>query len=89
MANNLTYDEWVTKYSPYLGATDSGNENGLFEIYGKDLEFISKSHSNLIWTLCDCDGKLVLTNGYRYINRVNYMISRKPWTEDIEVLYSS
>jgi hypothetical protein len=87
MSTNLTYDEWVEQYSPYLGPTESGNEAGLFETYGKDLEFISKNHDSLIWTLVDTGGSLIILNGYHFIDRVNYMFSAKPWSTDVVVEY--
>ena len=33
-----------------------------------------------IWTRLDGDdGKLHLTNGIRYVNRLDYCVTRKPW----------
>jgi hypothetical protein len=51
----------------------------LFETYGKDLEQIKRTFPSKVWTLLDCDGKLVVGAGYHYVNRMNYIVTAKPW----------
>ena len=50
-----------------------------FETYGEDLDFVRSQKNNHIWTLLDND-KLVA--GYHFVNRVNYIITIKPWTDE-------
>ncbi len=39
------------------------------------------SYRRYWWTLLDCDGKLCLSPGFRYINRLNYVCCEAPWTD--------
>ncbi len=32
-----------------------------------------------LWTVLDCDGKLYLAAGSRYVNRIGYVLTRQPW----------
>ena len=59
----------------------------MFETYGADLEKILKTDNHLVWTIVDCDGKLVICAGYHLVNRMNYVITEKPWF-NIEEHYS-
>jgi hypothetical protein len=38
----------------------------------------------LVWTIVDCDGKLYVSPGFRFVNRVDYVLCRNPWTDDDE-----
>jgi len=51
----------------------------LFETYGDDLESIMQTNPRNVWTLLDCDGKLVIGAGYHLVNRIAYIVSRVPW----------
>lgn len=43
--------------------------------------------SKLIWTMLDCDGKLVITSGWHYVNRMGYLIAKVPHdAESIDVI---
>jgi hypothetical protein len=39
---------------------------------------------HLVWTIVDCDGKLYVSPGFRFVNRVDYVLCRLPWTADDE-----
>lgn len=54
----------------------------LWETYGEDLERIIRTPSHRIWTVVDCDGKLIITAGYHLVNRINYIITSKSWTNE-------
>jgi hypothetical protein len=36
----------------------------------------------LVWTIVDCDGKLYVSPGFHYVNRIDYVLCRVPWTDD-------
>jgi len=36
------------------------------------------------WTVVDCDGRLYLTPGFRFVNRFAYVRCAVPWTSDDE-----
>jgi hypothetical protein len=33
------------------------------------------------WTVLDCDGKLYLSAGLRFVNRIGYVRCQTPWTD--------
>ncbi len=35
-----------------------------------------------VWTVLDCDGRLFLTPGFRFVNRIAYVICRNAWGGD-------
>ena len=37
-----------------------------------------------VWTIIDCDGKLYVSPGYRFVNRLDYVICRNAWTSHDE-----
>jgi len=40
-----------------------------------------KDESHL-WTVLDCDGILYIATGWHSVNRVGYVMSTKPWTDE-------
>lgn len=72
--------------------TESGSAEWL-ETYGKDLKKIMKlanssdpKVSQTVWTVVEGDtGLLYLVAGYHYVNRLCYVISKRPWTTGQEV----
>ena len=39
---------------------------------------------HLVWTILDCEGKLYIAPGFRYVNRIDYVLCAVPWTDDDE-----
>lgn len=37
--------------------------------------------TNLIWTVLDCDGKLYVTAGIHYVNRLGYVVTKNAWDQ--------
>lgn len=35
-----------------------------------------------VWTIVDCDGKLCVSPGYHFVNRVDYVVCEVPWTDE-------
>ena len=53
-----------------------------FETYGEDLAFIRTQNPNHIWTLVDDDNGIpIIVAGYHFVNRIHYIITTKPWTD--------
>jgi hypothetical protein len=71
------YETFEKKYLPI----ERKDGTILFETYGKDLEQIKRTFPRKVWTLLDCDGKLVIGAGYHHVNRMNYIVSIRPWTD--------
>jgi len=74
------FSTFEKNYSPEI------REDGtiLFETYGKDLERIMGTNSQHVWTLVDCDGKLVIVAGYHLVNRMNYLVTKNQWRDGTE-----
>ena len=37
------------------------------------------------WTVVDCDGKLYVTTGLHYVNRIGYLRTGRPWSAEDEL----
>ena len=92
--NNLDWEDelnaWEAKYRPIENHIDKGNDK--FETYGEELEFVRSIHAtepNRVWTLIEGDsGNLWITNGYHFVNRLNYFITEVPFEgSDVEIPY--
>jgi len=82
---------WDEKYKPISNHIDKGNDK--FETYGEELEFvrtINSTEPNRVWTLIEGDsGKLWIVNGYHFVNRLNYFITKNPYEKEeyVEIPY--
>ena len=85
-------DAWDAKYQP-MDNHIIKNGDDKFETYGEELKFVRSIHftePNRVWTLIEGDsGNLWITNGYHFVNRLNYFVTKKPFegANDIEVPY--
>lgn len=64
--------------------SESSFDGCMFETYGEELEYvqsINKTNPNLVWTVIDSDGELVICAGYAYVNRMGYLITKTPWVD--------
>ena len=37
---------------------------------------------HLVWTILDCEGRLYVSPGFRFVNRIDYMLCQVPWTDE-------
>lgn len=74
------------KYEPTeFPDTETGNPC-LLETYGPELELVKQTDPRHVWTVLDDDnGDLVVCAGFHFVNRVNYIITKKPWETGDEV----
>jgi hypothetical protein len=84
---SLTWDEWVEQFKPIKNHITKYPDNHMeyesFETFGEEVEFvISKANDNLVWTFSDGDMCTYLSNGYHYINRINYYVCTVPYDPD-------
>lgn len=93
--NAISWESFEEKYKPQInhilkqqypkddptGLTGWGGI--MYETYGDEYEYIremAQKHPNRVWTLVDGDdGELVIIAGWHYVNRMNYVITEKPW----------
>ena len=81
-----TYDSWVGTYFPVRNHADHDFESCLFETYGDDLAFIEDTHPAHVWTLVETDtGGEKIIEGMRFVNRIGYFVTVRPWSETVEV----
>lgn len=80
----MTEDEWYEKYKPIKNHLDpNASWNGeMFETYGEEVEFVNCQPHENVWTwLSGDDGGTYLVSGHYFVNRLGYIISSVPWTE--------
>ena len=97
----MTVEEWEEKYEPVKDANGDGDQyyhwneeiqpgwSALVEEVRKYAKSPEEFHFH-VWTMCDNDeGDLVVANRIRYVNRLEYIVTKKPWgnTESSEDLY--
>lgn len=52
----------------------------MFETFGPELDFVKTQPENTIWTLLDDDdGNPVIIQGFHFVNRIGYYITKIPW----------
>jgi hypothetical protein len=84
----MTFDEWFEEYEPIENKDgDSGlmidDRCYFFETYGKELDAVleaNKKDPGTVWTVVEGDdGELYVGDGYHYVNRIGYMITKKSY----------
>jgi hypothetical protein len=76
----LSQDEFLEKYGLKSGDIVDYEEDV------KDLDY------HFVWTLVDAEGESYLYPGFHLVNRLGYVVSDKPWTDEedeegLEVLW--
>lgn len=82
---NITEDQFDEDFKPVQNPhnKDAGWNGCLFETYGVEFNFVKNQPENRVWTLLS-DNTLV--SGLRTVDRVGYIVTEVPWTEDTEVI---
>jgi len=80
MVVELTDFEFIEKFKPIKNhLDDNASENGcMFETYGAELDYVRSmviSDPERVWTVLDCDGELIISSGYSFVNRFGYLIT--------------
>lgn len=52
----------------------------MFETYGQELDYVRQQDPRYIWTFCEEDDILFLSQGYHLVNRIGYVITELPYT---------
>lgn len=79
---DLTYEEWIEQYKPHL---DSDGNPLAYETYGDDYDYIADIDNEYVWTWTDGGDYSVITNGFSYVNRLNYYVCNVPCDTNILV----
>lgn len=82
-----TYDEWKETYLPVMKQVEDDLESHLFETFGDDLAFVNSCNKLHVWTLVETDDGPhdVIVEGFRFVNRLGYFVTVRPWSEPVEV----
>lgn len=72
---DLTYEEWIEQYKPHL---DFEGNPIAYETYGDDYDYIADIDNEYVWTWTDGGDYSVITNGFSYVNRLNYYVCTVP-----------
>lgn len=80
----MTYDYWVENFQPVVNTIveDHGEDTIYFETYGDEVEFVKAQDNHNIWTEVDGDSGTYIISGYHFVNRVQYYVTEKPWTDE-------
>jgi hypothetical protein len=74
------------KINPSINDRDITGWNGtMYETFGEELDYITNlvrsGEGNRVWTIVDGeDGDLIIIAGFRFVNRMGYLVTEKPWT---------
>lgn len=78
----MTYEQWLDTYNPIQNhiEDDAPFDGAMFETYGEELDFVRSQNRANIWTLVDGDGgKIYVSNGYHFVNRIGYFVTEIPF----------
>lgn len=75
----LTEDEFDAQFTvvPDAGGDSVRNDHNGIEPDSKHL-----------WTILDADGNLYAVTGLHFVNRFGYILTKEPWTEEIEAVWA-
>ena len=81
----LELEEFEDKFRPKENHNSSQRQPGvtsignwMYETYGDDLDVVREAvedGTKGVWTVLDCDGEMIIANGYHRVNRVGYILT--------------
>jgi hypothetical protein len=88
----ITENQWLAEFKPLPNPIDAscGYDYGagccLVETFGKHLDYLRSIPENRIWTVMDNDdGNPCISSGMSFVNRLGYIVTENPFTEDVYV----
>lgn len=87
----LTEDQFFEQFQPIKNHLTSSAcyQDCMFETVGEEHSFVRqivKSDPNKVWTIVDSDGRLYITAGYHFVNRMGYLITEVPAVGNVEYI---
>jgi hypothetical protein len=71
----MNWEQWEEEFQPLT----NGDEMLWLETYGDDLERVNQAAPDTVWTIIDGGGRFLdIVSGKRFVNRLNYVITKKP-----------
>ena len=78
MVKVMLPDDWINKYSPEM----ENDHVKTYETFGAEKKFIQSIEPRKVWTMIAEGDELWIESGYRWVNRLAYIVTEKPWEED-------
>ena len=77
MITSMSAEEWIEKYQPEMedGAIKT------YETFGGEFSLIRSIEPRRVWTMIAEENSLWIESGYRWVNRMCYVITKNPWEE--------
>lgn len=85
-----TIEEWDEIYKPEKNWLDDSASWGgvLYETYGEEVKYVFSQPKHHVWTYVDGDSGTYLATGVKVCNRIGYLVTDIPWTEEMEIKVS-
>lgn len=86
--NTISIETFESTYKPMLAAATADDApycGWMLETYGDEYKKVQTHPPDKIWTLVDCDGELILTNGWHFVNRMGYVLTENAFNPDDEI----
>lgn len=93
----ITEEEWGEKFKPtankivpgqgfdFSGASKDDNSS-LYGTTDEERAELKRVGPNHVWTILEGDhDEIYIVNGIRHVNRIGYIITEEPWTEEYEI----
>jgi hypothetical protein len=85
----MTHEEWEEEYVPVKNHLDDNAsfDGCMFETYDEEfVHVLRNADDKKVWTYVEGDEGLYLIPGLHFVNRLGYLITEKPYTDEtIEV----
>jgi hypothetical protein len=82
----MNYEEWQSAFCPVRTDTHTVHGSYIFQPYGDDLDFVRDlCDRQRVWTLLETDEGERIVEGMRFVNRIGYFVTVRPWSEPTEV----
>jgi len=85
----MTHEEWEEEYVPVKNHLDDNAsfDGCMFETYAEEfVHVLRNADDKKVWTYVEGDEGLYLIPGLHFVNRLGYLITEKPYTDEtIEV----
>jgi hypothetical protein len=85
----MTHEEWEEEYVPVKNHLDDNAsfDGCMFETYDEEfVHVLRNADDKKVWTYVEGDEGLYIIPGLHFVNRLGYLITEKPYTDEtIEV----
>lgn len=84
----MTFKEFLSEYLPRKNHrnTHAKLHGLLYDPFGEDLQFVRSVAEQRVWTVKDGPLHLVIEPGVRWIDRLGYIVTLKPWDSDTNLV---